>query len=68
MRGNALIRVAAAAALAFAVVSIPLRAEEKTYKVGDKIKDFAVKSDQGKTIKLSDYKGKFLVLTFYASW
>lgn len=68
MKANALIRVAAVAALALMAVSVPLRAQEKTYKVGDKINDFVVKNDQGKTIKLSQYKGKLVVLTFYASW
>ena len=40
----------------------------KIYKVGDKIADFAFKDDKGKTHKLSQYKGKVIVLNFYASW
>ncbi len=38
------------------------------YKIGDKVTDFAFKSDQGKTVKLSDYKGKIVVLNFFATW
>ena len=36
-----------------------------TLKVGDKSPDFAALDQQGNTIKLSDYKGKKLVLFFY---
>jgi len=38
------------------------------YKVGDKIEDFAAKDANGKTIKLSQYRGKTVVLNFYALW
>jgi peroxiredoxin Q/BCP len=34
-------------------------------KVGDKAPDFTVQDDAGKTVKLSDYKGKKVVLYFY---
>ena len=34
-------------------------------KVGDKIPDFEAKDQNGNTIKLSDYKGKKVVLYFY---
>ena len=40
----------------------------KVYKVGDKVADFALKDDNGKTVRLSEFKGKPVVLTFYASW
>ena len=36
-----------------------------TLKVGDKAPDFEVNDDQGNSVKLSDYKGKKLVLFFY---
>ncbi|MCW3101022.1 MAG: AhpC/TSA family [Chthonomonadaceae bacterium] len=39
-----------------------------TYKIGSKVADFAFKSDQGKTVKLSDYRGKTVVLTMFATW
>lgn len=34
-------------------------------KVGDKAPDFSAKDEQGNTVKLSDYKGKKLVIFFY---
>ncbi|MCB0472738.1 MAG: thioredoxin-dependent thiol peroxidase [Flavobacteriaceae bacterium] len=36
-----------------------------TLKKGDKAPDFKVKDQSGKTVKLSDFKGKKLVLFFY---
>ena len=36
-----------------------------TLKPGDKAPDFAAKNEQGNTVKLSDYKGKKLILFFY---
>jgi len=38
------------------------------YKIGDKVADFALKDEHGKTVKLSQYKGKVIVLNFFASW
>jgi cytochrome oxidase Cu insertion factor (SCO1/SenC/PrrC family) len=39
-----------------------------TYKIGSKVADFAFTSDQGKRVKLSDYRGKTVVLTMFATW
>ena len=38
------------------------------YKVGDTIADFALKDDQGRTVRLSQFAGKVVVIDFYASW
>jgi len=38
------------------------------YKIGSKIADFAFKNDLGKTVKLSDYRGKTVVLVMFANW
>lgn len=37
----------------------------KKLKVGDKAPDFTAKDQHGKTVKLSDFKGKKVVLYFY---
>lgn len=37
-------------------------------KVGDKAPDFTMKLTDGQTMKLSDYKGKVVMLQFTASW
>lgn len=37
----------------------------KTLKVGDKVPNFESVDEQGQTVKLSDYKGKKLVVFFY---
>lgn len=38
------------------------------YKVGDAVKDFALKDTAGKTVKLSQFKDKVIVLAFSASF
>jgi cytochrome oxidase Cu insertion factor (SCO1/SenC/PrrC family) len=55
----------AALMLACSTVS---RAVGKKYKIGDKVADFTLKDDRGRTVSLSQYRGKIIVLNFYASW
>lgn len=38
------------------------------YKVGDVVEDFSLPTVDGKTFRLSDQKGKTVVLVFFASW
>jgi len=40
----------------------------KSTSVGHKAPDFTIKSLKGQDIKLSDYKGKYVMLDFWASW
>lgn len=39
--------------------------EDSMLKVGDKAPDFTAKDEKGNTVRLSDFKGKSLVLYFY---
>ena len=43
-------------------------AEIKPISVGHKAPDFTVGGIDGKPVKLSDYKGKYVMLDFWASW
>ncbi|MBB3054329.1 TlpA disulfide reductase family protein [Mucilaginibacter gotjawali] len=40
----------------------------KPLSVGHKAPDFTISSIDGKTVKLSDYKGKYVMVDFWASW
>jgi thiol-disulfide isomerase/thioredoxin len=40
----------------------------KNLKIGDRYVDFSQQNIYGKTIKLSDYNGKVVLLEFWASW
>jgi peroxiredoxin len=40
--------------------------ETKTLKVGDAAPDFALRSHDGREVKLSDFRGKRVVLAFFA--
>ncbi|MBI3881163.1 MAG: carboxypeptidase regulatory-like domain-containing protein [Verrucomicrobia bacterium] len=40
----------------------------RTLKVGDVAPDFAIKTVDGKPLKLADFKGRFALLDFWATW
>ena len=43
-------------------------ASTKKLKVGDQVQGFEAKDIHGNTVKLSDFKGKIILLDFWASW
>jgi len=43
-------------------------AELKPLAVGQKAPDFELMNEKGKTVKLSDFKGKYTLVDFWASW
>lgn len=55
-------------ALAALLVAAAASAQGGGYQIGSTVKDFALKDDKGKVQKLSQYRGKHVVLAFYASW
>jgi len=42
-----------------------LRAQEFTLKQGDKAPDFSLSSDEGNTVKLSDFEGKSIIILYF---
>ena len=49
------------------VIPLQLEAQSKT-KVGQQAPDLTLKNPAGKTIKISDFSGKYLLIDFWASW
>ncbi|MBA4538575.1 TlpA family protein disulfide reductase [Bacillus aquiflavi] len=51
------------------VIVQAMEREPKTgIQIGDKAPDFELKTLTGETVKLSDYKGKKVILNFWATW
>ncbi len=44
---------------------MPEPSAKSALKIGDKAPAFSLKNAEGKTVKLSDYKGRKVVLYFY---
>jgi peroxiredoxin len=42
--------------------------EERVINVGDKAPNFSITTDKGRTVSVSDFGGKILVLNFWATW
>jgi peroxiredoxin len=60
------------AASGFFLMSVPtstaLTSETSTTADGKKAPDFTLTTTDGKTLKLSDYKGKGVIVNFWATW
>jgi len=80
-RGEQLGRASGHASTSFTVPPIPAgrsdkpldlgevaAAFEKRLEVGQQAPDFEVQTLNGKPVKLADYKGKFVLLDFWATW
>lgn len=62
---HSLLRSASVLMCALALAACAAKPNDTPLKVGDKAPDFELKSDDGRIIKLSDYKDKTVVLFFY---
>lgn len=54
--------------LALSFSAISFKTNNGGLKVGTQAPDFSLKDINGKNIKLSDYKGKIVLVDFWASW
>ena len=43
-------------------------AKVSALEIGDEAKDFTLKNIEGKEVKLSEFKGKAIILNFFATW
>jgi peroxiredoxin len=71
--GTAMTRYKGAATVLFRIFTIVLALAVNAYgngglKVGQKAKDFTLKTFSGEKVNLSDHKGKVVLLDFWASW
>lgn len=57
-------------AFIFSIAACAQTTDDRGYlvKVGDKAPDFSINLTDGKTVRLSDLKGKIVMLQFTASW
>ena len=60
-----LISIIVAAIALIGILGMALRAGDKTPAVGSSAPDFTLNSQDGKSVSLHDYKGKWVVLYFY---
>ena len=68
MRIRALSAAFVATVLASSFAAVQSRALPVHYRIGDKVADFYLAADRGAKTRLSSFRGKTVVLVFYASW
>ncbi|TDM13193.1 thiol-disulfide oxidoreductase ResA [Macrococcus lamae] len=56
------------AAIGFIIYVTLTKNHDNVAKVGDQAPEFQLKTTDGKTVRLSDYKGKGLILNFWGTW
>jgi len=69
MRSRQIAIVLALCVIASAMwIGYPALAQSKTYRKGDKVADFTLPDLGGKKVKLSQFKGKPILINFFALW
>jgi peroxiredoxin len=63
-----LLRAAICVLVAVLAFTIYAAIHERVVVAGDSAPDFSIRADDGRTVSLSDFGGKVLVLNFWASW
>ena len=63
-----LLRVAICALVAVLAFTIYAAIHERVVVAGDSAPDFTIRADNGRSISLTNFGGKVLVLNFWASW
>jgi peroxiredoxin len=68
MRKRNIIIAALILALFYSLISCDTDTRKVSYKVGSVAPDFTLKDISGNKVKLSDYRGKVVLLEFWATW
>jgi peroxiredoxin len=62
------IQIAIGAMVVLLIVAIYMPLHETLIQVGDRAPDFSIKADDGFTYTQSNFRGKLLILNFWATW
>ncbi len=61
-------RIGLCLAVAFAILIAPLTASSLRIQVAELAPDFALKSFAGENVRLSEYRGEVVMISFWATW